>query len=73
VVRSSTGVGWVLFAIFGFVIAALSFSVAIVAAHIWLLAQIMLRLLGRHWWRAGWWACVLLMLLYVDGSVLMKS
>jgi hypothetical protein len=68
----STGVGWLLFAMFCLVIAALAFSVAIIAAHLWLLATIVLRLLDRKWWRAGMWGCVLIFLLYVDGTVVMN-
>jgi hypothetical protein len=56
--HDSTGIGWLLVAIFGFAIAALAFSIAVVAAHHWVEAQIGLRLLDRQWLRAGWWTCV---------------
>jgi hypothetical protein len=53
-----------------FAVAALSFTIAIVAGHIWVLCQILLRLLDRQWLRAAWWGFVLIALLYVDATVL---
>jgi multisubunit Na+/H+ antiporter MnhG subunit len=68
----STGVGWILFAMVCFAVAAVAFSIVLIAAHLWLVAQIGLRLLDKQWFRAGWWTCVLLVLFYVDGTVLMS-
>jgi hypothetical protein len=52
-------------------VAAICFSVAIVAAHVWVFCLIMLRLLDRQWFRAAGWTAVLLFLFYIDGSVLL--
>jgi hypothetical protein len=50
----STGVGWILFAMCCFAVAAVAFSIALIAAHLWLVAQIGLRLLDKQRWRPGW-------------------
>jgi hypothetical protein len=65
-----SGVGWIIFGMVMLASAAIMFSIAAVAFHIWVLCQIGLRLLDKQWWRAGWWFAVLLFLFYVDGAVL---
>jgi hypothetical protein len=53
--RESTGVGWLLFAMFCFAVAAFAFSVAIVCAHLAVISFCLLRLLEGKWLRAlGW-------------------
>jgi hypothetical protein len=69
--EQSSGVGWIIFAIVMFIGAAISFSIAIIAAHIWIFCQIMLRLLDRQWFRAMWWTFILLFLFYLDGAILL--
>jgi hypothetical protein len=68
--HDSSGVGWLLFALAMFIVAAISFSLVAIAAHLWVLAQLGERLQDRQWWRAGWWTVVLLFMLYLDGTVL---
>lgn len=62
----STGVGWLLFAMLMLTISVLAFSVAYFCAHIWLIANIGLRLMDRQWFRATGWMCVLGLLVYID-------
>ena len=61
-----SGVGWLLFAMLMFAIAIFAFSIAYFCAHIWLVANIGLRLMDKQWFRASWWACVLALLVYID-------
>lgn len=62
----STGVGWLLFAMLMLAISVFAFSIAYFCAHLWLMANIGLRLMDRQWFRAGGWAMVLGLLIYVD-------
>jgi hypothetical protein len=65
--HDDTGVGAIMFAIVCLLIAALSFAVAIVAAHLFVVSTFLLRLMERRWWKAGWWFSVFLFLLALDG------
>jgi hypothetical protein len=69
--EQSSGVGWIIFAMVMFAGAFIAFSIAAIAFHIWIFCQIMLRLLDRQWFRAMWWAFVLLFLFYLDGTILL--
>lgn len=62
----STGVGWLLFAMLMLTISVFAFSIAYFCAHLWLIANIGLRLMDRQWFRAAWWAMVLGLLIYID-------
>jgi hypothetical protein len=62
----SSGVGWILFAMLMFAVAAISFTIAIAAAHLWLGAVILLHISEGKWFRAGWWTCVLVLLIAID-------
>jgi hypothetical protein len=68
--HENTGVGWLIFAMFCFITAAICFSLVAIVVHLWVLAQLGKRLQDRQWWRARWWTAVLLFLLYIDGTVL---
>lgn len=61
-----SGVGWLLFAMLMLAISVFAFSIAYFAAHIWLVANIALRLMERRWITASWWASVLGVLVYID-------
>jgi hypothetical protein len=65
-----SGVGWIIFAMVMFIGAAICFSIAAIAFHLWVFCQIGGRLLDRQWFRAIWWTAVLLFLFYIDGTVL---
>jgi hypothetical protein len=62
----STGAGWLLFAMLMLTISVLAFSIAYFCAHLWLIANIGLRLMEKQWFRATWWASVLALLIYID-------
>jgi hypothetical protein len=54
-----------------FVGAAISFSIAIVCLHLWFLSRLILRLMEGKWIRAAGWLVLLLMLLWIDGTILL--
>ena len=62
----SSGVGWLLFAMLMLAISVFAFSIAYFCAHLWLIANIGLRLMDRQWFRASWWASVLGVLVFID-------
>jgi hypothetical protein len=64
--NDSTGVAALMFAALMFAIAIFAFSIAYICAHVWLVANIGLRLMDRQWFRAAWWAMVLGLLIYID-------
>jgi hypothetical protein len=64
--HASSGVGWLLFALFCFLVATYAFFVVFIAVQIWLAAQIVLRLCGGKFIRAAIWACILVFLLHID-------
>jgi hypothetical protein len=56
----------ILFSLFCFIIAWAAFSVAFIAAHIWLVATIVLRLCEGKYIKAALWSCVLAFLIHID-------
>jgi hypothetical protein len=60
---TSAAVMPLLFAMLCFAIAAFSFFVAFVAAHIWLAATVILRLLEGKFLQAASWSCLLAFLI----------
>jgi hypothetical protein len=68
--HESTGVGALLFALLMFIGAAISFSVAIIALHLWFASRFILRLMEGKWFRAIGWLVLLLILFYIDGTIL---
>ena len=70
--KTDNGVGWLLFAMLYFAIAAVSFAVLVVLVQVWLAATIGLRLTERAWIRAGLWTCVLAPLLVINATVWLR-
>jgi hypothetical protein len=64
--HASSGVGWLLFSLFCFIVAAYAFFAAFIALQIWLAATILLRLTEGRYIRAALWSCVLAFLVSID-------
>jgi hypothetical protein len=48
----------------------ISFSIAIICLHLWFLSRFILRSMEGKWVRACGWLILLLILFYIDGTVL---
>jgi hypothetical protein len=50
----------------------ISFSIAIICLHLWFLSRLLLRLMEGKWFLAAGWLALLLILFYIDGTILLN-